>query len=87
MKLTGERPFATPEAAAAKLVEFAASIAPVQDGHIHIEKINAPFLYTPKGTGAEFGAGIPPVERGRMELHESGPMCGLKRRANCQRTK
>jgi len=73
MKLTAERPFANPEAAARKLVEFASGIEPVQDGRIHIEKINAPFLYTLKATGEEFGAGIRyAVERGWLELHESG---------------
>jgi hypothetical protein len=69
MKLTTERPFADPEAAARKLVEIASGIEPVQDGRIHIEKINAPFLYS----GEEFGAGIKhAIERGWLELHESG---------------
>ncbi|SDJ44143.1 hypothetical protein SAMN05216338_104977 [Bradyrhizobium sp. Rc2d] len=73
MKLTAERPFANPEAAARKLVELASGIEPVQDGRIHIEKINAPFLYTLKASGKEFGAGIKmAVERGWLELHESG---------------
>ncbi|MEK9284732.1 MULTISPECIES: hypothetical protein [unclassified Bradyrhizobium] len=73
MKLTSQRPFATPEAAARKLVELAASIAAVQDGRIHIEKINAPFLYSLKATGPDFGAGIKhAVESGWLELHESG---------------
>ena len=73
MKLTSERPFADPEAAARKLVEIAAGIEAVQDGRIHIEKINAPFLYTLKASGPEFGAGIKmAVERGWLELHESG---------------
>ncbi|SDJ58872.1 hypothetical protein SAMN05216338_105550 [Bradyrhizobium sp. Rc2d] len=73
MKLTAERPFANPEAAARKLVELASGIEPVQDGRIHIEKINAPFLYTLKAAGEEFGAGIRyAVERGWLELHESG---------------
>jgi hypothetical protein len=73
MKLTAERPFANPEAAARKLVELAKSIEPVQDGRIHIEKINAPFLYSLKASGPEFGAGIKfAVERGWLELHESG---------------
>lgn len=44
MKLSSERPYADPESAARKLVELTASIAPVQDGHIHSENINAPFL-------------------------------------------
>ncbi|MGY8677279.1 hypothetical protein Q2941_05605 [Bradyrhizobium sp. UFLA05-153] len=73
MKLTAERPFAKPETAARKLIEIANGIVPVQDGRIHIEKINAPFLYTLKASGGEFGAGIKDaVERGWLELHESG---------------
>ncbi|GLR85909.1 hypothetical protein [Bradyrhizobium iriomotense] len=51
MKLTAERPFANPKAAARKLVELASGIEPVQDGRIHIEKINAPFLYALKASG------------------------------------
>ncbi|WP_314959535.1 hypothetical protein [Bradyrhizobium cosmicum] len=71
MKLVTERRFADPEAAARQLVKLAWSIEPVQDGRIHIEKINYPFLYTLKGSGAEFGAGIKyAVERGWLELHE-----------------
>lgn len=67
------RPYASADAAARKLIELASSIEPVQDGRIHIEKINALFLYTLKGSGAEFGAGIAyAVEKGWLELHESG---------------
>ncbi len=73
MKHVEKRPYADPEAAARKLVELAASIPPVQDGRIYIEKINAPFLYTLKASGPEFGAGIRyAVERGWLDLHESG---------------
>ncbi|WGD56057.1 hypothetical protein QA641_20460 [Bradyrhizobium sp. CB1650] len=73
MKLTAEHSFANPEAAARKLIELAAGIEPVQDGRIHIEKINAPFLYNLNGKGPEFGAGIRyAVEQGWLELHESG---------------
>ncbi|MBR0806234.1 hypothetical protein JQ636_22010 [Bradyrhizobium japonicum] len=73
MKLAAERAFAAPEAAARKLVELAKTIEAVQDGRIHIEKLNAPFLYTLKATGSEFGAGIKhTVEKGWLELHESG---------------
>ncbi|WP_441258983.1 hypothetical protein AB7008_15150 [Bradyrhizobium sp. 521_C7_N1_3] len=73
MNLTAERAFAAPEAAARKLVELAKTIEAVQDGRIHIEKLNAPFLYTLKATGSEFGAGIKhAVEKGWLELHESG---------------
>lgn len=71
--------FANPELAARKLVEIAAGIAPVQDGRIHIEKLNAPFLFEHKAKGSEFGAGLRfAVERGWLELHESGTFVRLK---------
>jgi hypothetical protein len=75
-KFATQRPYASPEAAArqlVQLVQLAASIEPVQGGRIHIEKINYPFLFTLKGNGTEFGAGIRyAVEKGWLELHESG---------------
>jgi hypothetical protein len=73
MKHVNERPFADPQAAARKLVQLASGIEAVQDGRIHIEKINYPFLYTLKASGAEFGAGIKhAIDQGWLELHESG---------------
>ena len=45
MKLTTERPFANPEAAARKLIELASGIEPVQPGRIYIELINYPMLF------------------------------------------
>ncbi|MBB4362158.1 hypothetical protein GGD65_003183 [Bradyrhizobium sp. CIR18] len=75
MKLAIDRPYSDPEAAARKLIELAKSIEAVQDGRIHIEKINAPFLSKSgcKATGSEFGAGIKcAVDQGWIELHESG---------------
>jgi hypothetical protein len=73
MKLTAEHTFANPEAVARKLVELATAIEPVQDDRIHIEKINAPFLYKLNGSGLQFGAGIKnAVEQAWLELHESG---------------
>jgi hypothetical protein len=72
--------YANPEAAARKLVELAAGVAPVQDGRIHIEKINAPFLFDLKGKGSEFGVGLRfAIERGWLELHESGTYVRLKK--------
>jgi hypothetical protein len=72
-KFAAERPYASPEAAARKLIELASKVEAVQDGRIHIEKINAPFLYELKASGPEFGAGVRfAVERGWLELHESG---------------
>ena len=45
----------------------------VQDGRIHIEKINGPFLFGLKATPDEFLAGLDrAIERGWLILHESG---------------
>ncbi|MGX9944900.1 hypothetical protein ACTG4Q_20780 [Bradyrhizobium denitrificans] len=73
MKLTDDRPYARPEAAARRLMEIAKSIEPVQDGRLHIEKLNGPFLFRDKGSAAEYKAGMDLlIERGVMEMHESG---------------
>ena len=45
MKFTTERPYADPEIAACKLIDIANSVEAEQDGRIHIELINGPFLY------------------------------------------
>jgi hypothetical protein len=42
MKFKSDRSFADPELAARKIVEVANAVEPVQDGRIHIEKINWP---------------------------------------------
>ncbi|WP_439400302.1 hypothetical protein ACRQ5Q_42875 (plasmid) [Bradyrhizobium sp. PMVTL-01] len=81
-KFAPSRPFAEPEAAARKLIELAKSLEAFQDGRIHIEKINAPFLSKDgcKATGPEFGAGIKyAVERDWLELHESGTYVRIKK--------
>lgn len=58
---------------AESLLPFALHFARDPFGAFHIEKTNAPFMYTLKATGPEFGAGIKhAVERGWLELHESG---------------
>jgi hypothetical protein len=44
MEFIEPRPYADPEAASHKLMEIANSVEPVQDGRIHIELINWPFL-------------------------------------------
>jgi hypothetical protein len=44
MKFATPRPFADPEAAARKLIEIANTAESVQDGRIHIELVNLPFL-------------------------------------------
>jgi hypothetical protein len=43
---------------------------PVQDGRIHVEKINAPFLK--EGSPAEYGAGLAyAIDKGWLWKHES----------------
>ncbi|QOG23176.1 hypothetical protein [Bradyrhizobium sp. SEMIA] len=79
MKMIDERAFTNPETAARKLIEIAKGIEAVQDGRIHIEKINAPFLYTLKASGPEFGVALKfAIETGWLELHESGTYVRLK---------
>jgi hypothetical protein len=54
-------------------LEIANSVEPAQDGRIHIEKINWPFLSEFKGSPAEYAAGLKlAIERGWLWLHESG---------------
>ena len=73
VKFAANRPYADPEQAARKLLEIANAVEPVQDGRIHIEKINAPFLYKERGTPAEYKAALDlAVARGWLVLHESG---------------
>jgi hypothetical protein len=52
------RPYTDPEAAARKLLEITNSVEAVQDGRIHIEKINWPFLHDLRGKPAEYKAGL-----------------------------
>ena len=54
-------------------MQHAQAFEPVQDGRIHIEKINGPFLYVDRGTPAEYSAGLAlAIERDWLELHDSG---------------
>jgi hypothetical protein len=73
MKFAADRPYSDPEKAARKLIEIANAVEAIQDGRIHIEKINAPFLYEHKGSPTEYKAGLDlAVARGWLVLHESG---------------
>ena len=73
MKFANDSPYADPEAAARRLLEIANSVAAMQDGRIHIEKINNPFLFEFKGSPQEYGAGLKlAIERGWLWKHESG---------------
>jgi hypothetical protein len=73
MKFAYTSPLSDPETAARKLVKIANGVEAVQDGRIHIEKINGPFLFQVKGTPAQYLAGIKhAIERGWIVMHESG---------------
>jgi hypothetical protein len=72
MKLTADRPYADPEDAARKLIEICNTIEAVQDGRLHIEKLNLPFLRA-GGSPAEYGAGLElAIAKGWLLKHESG---------------
>jgi hypothetical protein len=58
MKYANDRPFADPEKAARRLLEIANSVEAVQDGRIHIEKLNGPFLFKEGGNPVEYKAGL-----------------------------
>ena len=50
----------------------------MQDGRIHIEKINWPFRSQDKGSVAEYSAGMKlAIERGWLVMHESGTFVRL----------
>jgi hypothetical protein len=72
MQFATDRPYADPEVAARKLIEIANSAEAVQDGRIHIELINGPFLRA-GGSPAEYGAGLDAaLAKGWLWKHESG---------------
>jgi hypothetical protein len=78
MKSAIARPYADPEAAMRKLLEYAKAFEPIQDGRIYIEKLNGPFLFEAKGSPAEYKAGLDlAIERGLLKLHESGTFVKL----------
>ena len=72
-KFVEPNPLSDPETAARKLIEIANGVEALQDGRIHIEKINGPFLSQLKGTVDQYRAGIKhAIERGWIVKHESG---------------
>jgi hypothetical protein len=72
MKFIEKRLYAEPALAARRLLEIANTIEPVQDGRIHIERINEQFLRE-GGTPAEYGAALNyAILQGWLWKHESG---------------
>jgi len=61
------------EKAARRILEIANSVEAIQDGRIHVEKINGPFLFRNGGSPAEYGSGMQiAIERGWLDMHRSG---------------
>jgi hypothetical protein len=72
MKFTSDRPFSDPDKAARKLIEIANTVEAVQDGRIHIELINAPFLQG-GGSPVEYKACLETaIANGWLTIHRSG---------------
>jgi hypothetical protein len=72
MRFVTPSQLADPETAARKLIEIANAVEAVQDGRIHVELINRPFL-TAGGTPAQYRAGLAcAVSKGWLWRHESG---------------
>ena len=72
VKFDEPKPYADPEVAMKKLLEIANSVEAVQDGRIHIEKINGRFLFEHGGKPAEYTAGMKlAIARGLLWMHES----------------
>ena len=72
MKFVERHPFADPDVAARKLIEFANGVEAMQDGRIYIERVNEPFLAA-GGSTDQFRAAIErAVALGWIWRHESG---------------
>lgn len=73
MKYAKDQPLSDPEVAMKKILEIASTVEPIQDGRIHIEKINGPFLFEYGGLPAQYSAGLTlAISRGLLWMHESG---------------
>jgi hypothetical protein len=83
MKFTADRPFSDPEEPPASSWR-SPTAEPMQDGRIHIEEINGPFLFRKKGTPAEYKAGLDlAIARGWLVLHESGTFVRFRQAGAC----
>ncbi len=72
MKFAESKPYADPEVAMKKILEIASTVEPIQDGRIHIEKINEPLLRA-GGSPTEYVAGMElAIAKGWLRKHESG---------------
>jgi hypothetical protein len=60
---------------ARKIIEIANEFEPVQDGRIHIEKINRPMLFELKATPAEYRAGLERDRQGMADAARKRSLC------------
>jgi hypothetical protein len=74
MKFVAARPYADPEAAARKLMEIANSVEQVQDGRIHVEKINWPMLHDLRATPSTRRGSTMPSPRAGCGCTRAAPM-------------
>jgi hypothetical protein len=66
--------FADPEVAMRKIREIAITPEAIQDGRVHIEKINGRLLFEQGGKPAEYDAGMRlAIERGLFGSARAGP--------------
>jgi hypothetical protein len=73
MKYATERLYSDPEKAARRILEIANTVEAIQDGRIHVEKINGPFLFRDGGSPAEYGSGMQlAIAHGWLEMHRYG---------------
>jgi hypothetical protein len=88
VKFAAGRRYSDPEKAARKILEIANSVKAAQDGRIHIENINAPFLHKERGSPAEYKAGLDlAIARGWRPRHfgrrrRRSPQASLRPRKN-----
>ena len=66
MKFSPDRPYSDPEKAARKILEIANAVEAVQDGRIHIEKINGPFLFRERGNAGRIQGWSGSGDRARL---------------------
>lgn len=73
MKYVESRPYATAEAAAARLLEIAKTIGADRRGMIPVGVWNATFLNRDKASAAEYGVGRDHlIAAGLIKMHDSG---------------
>jgi hypothetical protein len=74
VRFVAEHPYSDPEVAMKKLLEIANSVEAIQDGRIHIEKINGPFLFEHGALPAWGRANAAPFDSGGHSQIQNRPL-------------